>query len=122
MGLLLVVMSSQQRFISMAAGALSSLPVLVAVAVLLAQPGWAQQGGALEAADRLQGLAVGYNVFVLLVLVLPMARRWNVNKTSAGLLSGSCIAFLVCVCQLLLCTGTPYCLHVNSSVAHSVDM
>jgi len=106
----------------MAAGALSSLPVLVAVAVLLAQPGWAQQGGALEAADSLQGLAVGYNVFVLLVLVLPMARRWNVNKTSAGLLSGSCIAFLACVCQLLLCIGTPYCLNVNSSVAHIVDM
>jgi len=37
-------------------------------AVLLVHPGWAQQGGAVEAADSLQGLVVGYNVFVSLVV------------------------------------------------------
>lgn len=114
LGLLLPLLGQQARpLLAAAAGGVGSVPLLVALAVLLMQPGWVQQGLAYGAADSLQGLAVGFNAFVLLLLVLPMARRWAAQQAHASFAAGAAASLLACAGLGLLCLSTPYCLHAS---------
>jgi hypothetical protein len=112
-GLLQPLLGHRMRLIGAAAALVSSTPVLVAVLALLFQPGWVQEGSAFAAADSVQGLSVGYNVFVLLALLLPMGKRWGPKKCTVGFACGvGCGVLLSCVLGLL-CMASPYCLHVR---------
>jgi hypothetical protein len=118
--LLLLLSSHKQRTVTAAAALVSSVPVFVAVAALLSQPAWVSQGSARVAADSLQGLAAGYNLLVLLVLLLPAVKRWGPKAVAAGAWGGAATGLVVCAGVAGLCLGTPYCLHVHSTVAASL--
>jgi hypothetical protein len=98
--------------IAAAAAGVSAVPVCVAVAALLSQPSWVQQGSAAAAADSLQGLAAGFNAYVLLLLLLPLSRRIGPPRgVRAACWVGAAAGALACLLLLGLCAATPYCLH-----------
>jgi hypothetical protein len=115
LGFLRLLLSTRTRLLTAAAGALSSLPVFVAFAALLSQPVWVGQGSARIAADGLQGLAAGFNVYVLLLLLLPTVRRLGPKAAGAGVWVGAGAGLALCACLAGLCIGTPYCLHVQAA-------
>jgi hypothetical protein len=112
-GLLQPLLGHRIKLIGAAASLVSSMPLFVAVLALLFQPGWVQQGSAFAAADSVQGLSVGYNLFVLLALVLPIGKRWGPTKCSAGVACGVVCGVLTSGVLGLLCAASPYCLHVR---------
>jgi hypothetical protein len=89
--------------------------VLVAIAALLSQPEWIGQGSARVAADSLQGLTAGFNMLVLLLLLLPAVRQWGPKAAAAGAWGGAAVGLVLCGGVAALCFGTPYCLHVHQS-------
>lgn len=111
LGFLLLLLSSRKRLITATAGLISSMPVLVAIAALLSQPEWVGQGSARIAADSLQGLAAGFNMLVLLLLLLPSVRQWGPKAAAVGCWSGAAAGVVLCAGVAALCFGTPYCLH-----------
>ncbi|KAF6257228.1 ZIP family transporter [Scenedesmus sp. NREL 46B-D3] len=112
-GLLQPLLGHRVRLIGAAASLISTTPMIVAVLALLFQPGWVQQGAASAAADSVQGLSVGYNLFVLLALVLPMGKRWGPKRCSMGVACGVGCGVLLSGVLGLLCWASPYCLHVR---------
>ncbi|WIA17288.1 hypothetical protein OEZ85_014156 [Tetradesmus obliquus] len=112
-GLLQPLLGHRMRLIGAAASLICSMPVLVAVLALLFQPAWVQEGSAFAAADSVQGLTIGFNLFVLLVLVLPMGKRWGPKKCSVGVACGVGCGVLLSGLLGLLCMASPYCLHVR---------
>lgn len=113
----MLLLGARKRLITAIAGCLGGLPVLVAIAALLSQPAWVSQGSAATAADGLQGLAVGYNLLVLLLLLLPTVKQWGPKAASLGAWCGGVTGVLVSAGVAGLCLGTPYCLHVQASVS-----
>lgn len=114
-GFLLLLLSGRHGLITAAAGLTSSMPVLVAIAALLSQPEWIGQGSARVAADSLQGLTAGFNMLVLLLLLLPAVRQWGPKATAAGAWGGAAVGLILCGGVAALCFATPYCLHVHQS-------
>ncbi|KAF6252114.1 hypothetical protein COO60DRAFT_1704442 [Scenedesmus sp. NREL 46B-D3] len=110
---LLAAAGAPREAIGAAASLISTTPMIVAVLALLFQPGWVQQGAASAAADSVQGLSVGYNLFVLLALVLPMGKRWGPKRCSMGVACGVGCGVLLSGVLGLLCWASPYCLHVR---------
>jgi hypothetical protein len=111
LGFLLLLLSSHKRLITATAGLISSMPVLVAIAALLSQPEWVGQGSARVAADSLEGLAAGFNMLVLMLLLLPSVRQWGPKAAAVGSWSGAAAGVVLCAGVAALCFGTPYCLH-----------
>lgn len=114
-GFLLLLLGQRRMIVATCAGLISVLPILAAVAALLSQPEWVQQGSARVAADSLQGLAAGYSTYVLLLLLLPMVRQWGSRAAGLSLWGGAAAGCLVCLALKALCASTPYCLHVNGA-------
>lgn len=112
--LLLPLLGHRSRLVGAAAALVSSMPLLVAVLALLFKPAWVQQGAAFAAADNMQGLLAGFNLFVLLLLVLPMGNRWGPRKCSLGVACGLGWGVAVSGVLALLCALSPYCLHVRA--------
>jgi hypothetical protein len=119
LGFLRLLLSTRTRLLTAAAGLLSSLPVVVTFAALLSQPVWVGQGSARVAADGLQGLASGFNVFVLLLLLLPTVRRLGPKAAGVGMWVGAGAGLMLCACVAGMCFGTPYCLHVQAASSSS---
>lgn len=113
LGFLLLLLSGRCGLITAAAALMSSMPVLVAIAALLSQPEWIGQGSARAAADSLQGLTAGFNMLVLLLLLLPAVRQWGPKAAAAGAWGGALVGLVLCGGVAALCFGTPYCLHVH---------
>lgn len=113
LGFLLLLLGTRKRLVTAAAGLTCSMPVLVAIAALLSQPAWVGQGSARVAADGLQGLAAGFNLLVLLLLLLPSVRQWGPKAVAVGVWSGAAAGLVLCSGVAALCFGTPYCLHVH---------
>lgn len=109
-GLLSQLIQDKPALVSATAAALGTLPLTVAVIVLLAQPYWVQQGMAFALADILQGVLTGFNVVAPLLLVAAVHRRWGWSKCSVGSAAGVSGGLLVGLCLTLMCWGTPYCL------------
>lgn len=110
--LLLLLSSTRKHAVTAAAACVSSMPVVVAIAALLSQPAWISQGSARVAADGLQGLAAGFNLLVLLLLLLPTVRQWGPKAASVGAWGGAVGGCAVLALVAGLCFGTPYCLRV----------
>lgn len=117
LGFLLLLLGTRRRLVTAVAGLTCSTPVLVAIAALLSQPAWVGQGSARVAADGLQGLAAGFNLLVLLLLLLPSVKQWGPKAVSVGVWSGAAVGLLLCSGVAALCFGTPYCLHVHPTAS-----
>lgn len=117
LGFLMLLLGSRKRLVVAASGLTCSLPLLVAIAALLSQPAWVGQGSARVAADGLQGLAAGFNLLVLLLLLLPTVRQWGPKAAAVGLWSGAGAGVVLCAGVSVLCLSTPYCMHVYPAAA-----
>lgn len=115
LGFCLPLLGARRVHVGCAAGLVACMPVAVAVAALLSQPAWVQQGSARAAADGLQGLTTGFSGHVLLLLLLPLVRRWGTTHpaTESAWWGGVGAGVVLCLGLAGLCTATPYCLSAS---------
>jgi hypothetical protein len=113
-GFLAYLLRARTRLATTVAGIVSSLPVLVALAALMLQPVTGLTGSPLAGKMHcLQGMSVGFNLFVALRLLPATSQTGRgIARMAAAqwALSGALAGVVGCAGMVVLCLGTPYCL------------